>query len=390
MDINDEKVMVLGCDGYIGHALVLRLLFEGYKVLGIDNFHRRANVESMKSISATPIGNIQERTRKLEKFGDYKFQYLEVDREYYNLENIIKVFDPFVVVNLAQQPSAPFSQISKVHTVDTTINNLVGTINIAYAINEVNKDIQLIAIGSMGEYNPAVGIDIPEGIFDMEYMGKVVENAIFPRSGGSFYHCSKIASTYYLEYIYRIWDMKITDIMQGVVFGNWTPEIEETKLHTRLDSDDCFGTAVNRFIVQNILGEPLTIYGEGKHKRGFLAINDSIQCLMLAIKNPPTKPEYRTWNQLDMVYSMEEIAREVLDAGEIVGIKGSSTHIPSPRRENTSNFHYKPVVDKLKNLGFKPTRTVKEEALFAFESVKLDDRQKEILKNVVMPKVVWR
>ena len=386
-----KTVLVCGSDGYIAHALVLRLLKNGYKVVGIDDLRRRVAVHGiMKSYSATKIENCWERQQKFKEIGDFVFYHNSIEKRYDNLKEVFLLHKPDIIVNLAQQPSAPFSLKSRLLAENTTVGNIIGTLNILYAMREVCPESSLIQIGSMGEYNPAVGIDIPEGKFDFEMNGKLIKDAIFPRAPGSFYHASKVASTYYLDCASKWWGLGITDIMQGVVFGNWTPEIEETGLQTRLDSDEAFGTVVNRFIIQALLGEPLTIYGDGEHRRGFLSLNDSVQCLMLAIENEPKYGEYRTWNQLDTTYSIKEVAQEVAEAAvefDETNIVEFS-YIESPRVEDTSDFYYKPIVEKLKKLGFKPTRSIKDEALYLFNILNID----EILSlgADMIPNIKWK
>ena len=386
-----KTVLVAGVDGYIGHALTLRLLTQGYKVVGIDDFSRRKAVKEMGSFSATPIKEFHEKSTIFKSLGDFTFYKHSLHEAYDILKEVFLLHKPDIVVNLAQQPSAPYSHKSRGHAEYTTISNLIGTLNILYAMREVSPNAKLIQIGSMGEYNPAIGVEIPEGIFDFPYNGSVVRDAIFPRAPGSIYHASKVASTYYIDCACKWWGLGATDIMQGVVYGNWTPEIEETKLHTRLDSDEAFGTVVNRFIVQVLLDITLTIYGDGEHSRGFLSLNDSVSCLMLAIENPPKYGEYRTWNQLDSIYSMKEVANEVAD----VAIKHGITHrvyfehIKSPRIERTDDFSYKPITRKLKELGFKPTGSIRNESLFIFKNLHLLP-ELDRLRDVVIPKIKWR
>ena len=400
-----ETAIVLGYDGYIGHALTLRLLAKGYKVIGIDNYTRRKAVDEMGSISAIPILSPTERSAHLQKLGEFIPFYIHLHLDYESLKNIFTIHKPSVIVNLAQQPSAPYSQISVDHAVHSAINNIASTINVLWAMKEHAPDAQLVQIGTMGEYNPAIGVPIPEGTCDLTLVDPgaenkdgekesdkvinkhVLKNVIFPRSGGSFYHTSKISATYFIEYACRVYNINATDIMQGVVYGNYTPEILDTGLHTRCDSDEAFGTVVNRFIVQTVIEHPLTIYGEGDHKRGFLALNDSVQCLMLAIENSDYKG-YRVWNQLDSVHSMAEVANMVLKAGKEKGYHGMKQYIESPRVEVTSDFYYNPVVEKLKKLGFSPTRSIYDEALFTFDHI--DRAIVGQLLKVVMPKILWR
>lgn len=390
-----KTVLVLGCDGYIGHALTLRLLNKGYKVIGVDDFQRRQNVAEMNSFSATDIQDPKNRRKLFQEIGRFDFLECNINAEVGILEHYLgedpKADKIHAIFNLAQQPSAPFSFKSHNHAIETTENNLIGTLNVLYFMKKYAPDAQLIQIGTMGEYDHSAGVDIPEGTFDLEFRGKIAENVIFPRRPGSWYHATKVCSTYYIDAACRWWGLTATDIMQGVVFGNWTREIDEFDSPTRLDSDECFGTVVNRFIVQSLLDHPLTVFGQGDHKRGYLALNDSVQCLILALDNIPLKGTYRTWNQLDKTYSPNEIAQIVINiAYEDFGIKSTINKIPSPRVEKTNGFYYNIDTDKLKELGFKPSRTIAHDVNYGISILK--DKKHELypLRDVVMPRITWK
>jgi len=384
-----ETILVFGCDGYIGSALTLRLLGNGYDVIGVDNESRRYNVEQvMGSFSATDIDDPKDKLLKYNDIGNFEYFPYDISQDYSRTRFLMDYYKPHTVVNLAQQPSAPFSHRSLLDAANTIVNNEIGLINILHAINDINRNIPFITIGSMGEYDQSMGVDIEEGIFDFHHNGRVAKNVIYPRRAPSYYHGSKIASTYYTDLASRSYGIRATDIMQGIVYGNWTPEIEETGINTRLDSDESFGTVINRFIVQALIGHPLTVYGRGEQQRGFLALNDSIQCLMIAIENPPEKGEYRTWNQLDTPYMIREVADIVSQEAYNKGIISEIIHIDTPRAENTHKVHYKANVKKLNDLGFVPTRTIKDEVGYIIE--KLRDKDLSELKNVVMPKITWR
>lgn len=388
-----KTVLVTGCDGYIGHALTLKLLKEGYSVIGIDNLTRRAHVREMGSFSALPILSATDRTEKFNEIGNYTFyNYTTVSET--AIRHLFRSHKIDTVVNLAQQPSAPYSQISNNHAIRTNTNNVNGVINLLWAIRKTNPDIHLVHIGTMGEYDPSVGVRIPEGKFRFWHGFRRSKESLFPRRPGSFYHTSKVAATYYIDFACRIWNMRATDIMQGVVYGNWTEEIDEFGLHTRFDSDEAFGTVFNRFVVQCAIGHPLTVYGKGKHKRGFLSLYDSIQCLMIAIKNPPKRGEYRTWNQLVEVKTMDQVADIVLEAAEHFGIKNQKIYIDTPRVEDTKNFYYKPTVNTLKKLGYEDDgTTMLDEAIYTleyFDYNPLSEEQIDKLRKVVIPKITWR
>lgn len=740
-----KNVLLLGYDGYIGHALTLRLLKEGYNVFGIDDLSRRKKVKYvMSSFSALPIESVNKRKDTFKQFGYFdssecSISYLHDD--FSDFRGVIKHLKPDVVVNLAQQPSAPFSHLNNFQMKSTTYNNIIGTLNVIQCVKEFCPNAHIVTVGSMGEYQVDINTDIAEGLFEFEYNGKKSKTSIFPRRPGSIYHAcysddteiltengwklfkdlnknekvatlnkekneleyqipsnyfeydfdgklislknrsvdllvtnnhnlfehsnyksdlrnwrlteakdkyrksicirrnvenwegndveyfvlpscevqttgsevngikiepekhipiedwlnffgwyitegclyknvinisqqkeynhkeiieslscfdrkvqtnrqygvikgfsikhrqlaeyleefglsdkkfipkwmknlskpllkilfdvmmkgdghlddnskkihgtyytkskqlandfheiclklgysaslhktdrqeheycvyisdnkttqiimsesvmknrknnpwnkidyngkiycvevpnsivmvrrngksvwcgnSKCSSTYLLDCACRFWDLRVIDIMQGVVYGNWTPEIEETDMDTRLDSDIAFGTVVNRFIVQSIIQHPLTVYGKGLHKRGFLALNDSIQCLMLAIMNKPKKGEYVTWNQLDEVFSMNEIANKVQSVAKDFAFYIHKKYIPTPRKEVVDDHYYNPITDKLTNLGFKQTRTIEDEAGYIFKKVIENDLVSNIeqLKDVVIPKTSW-
>lgn len=383
-----KTVIVLGHDGYIGHALTLRLLTQGYKVIGVDSMLRRDAVKEMNSFSAIPIESIYDRAKVFRNIGEFALLIFDISTQhgYGLLRTTIKEHNPIAVINLAQMPSAPYSQISVDHARDCAVNNIASTINVLWAMRD--SKAQLIQIGTMGEYDPAIGMDIPEGKLTLTNLSGTEKQVIFPRKGGSYYHTSKISATYFIEFACRVYNIRATDIMQGIVYGNWTPEIESTNLHTRLDSDEAFGTVVNRFIVQTVLEEPLTIYGKGEHKRGFLALNDSVQCLMLALENDVYEG-YRVWNQLDTVHSMIEVAKMVRFVGRDYLYGPIIKKIPTPRVEVTDDFYYNPIVEKLVKLGFKPTRTIKDETRFAINILKRNGKL-EGLRKVVMPEIKWR
>ena len=385
-----KTIIVLGSDGYIGHALTLRLLKNGYKVIGCDDFRRRQFVEEMKSFSAIDIQSPQERINLFTDNFDFEFYELSLENDYEKLCSILDHNSPTTIVNLAQQPSAPYSHKSINHARITTSGNLLGTLNLLWAMKNYAAKSHLIQIGTMGEYDPANDVKIPEGLFNLKLDGREAKKVIFPRRPGSIYHATKVASTYYIDCACRWWGLRATDIMQGVVYGGRTPELEEIRSYTRLDSDEAFGTVIHRFLIQVLLEHPMTIYGEGNHKRGFLALNDAIQCLMIAIDNPAKNSRYRTWNQLDTVYSMNDIADIIIQVASDIGIKAKKTHIKSPRVEETGYHYYAPVVNILKKMGFKPTRSLEAESKFILEMLYKNRERLEDLYDVIIPNIKWK
>lgn len=384
-----KTVMVLGCDGYIGTPLTLRLLLEGFKVVGVDNGYRRVFVEKeMNSYSATKILPAATKNSILKKLGKFTYHDFDIACDKEALDDLVNKTRPDTIINLAHQPSGPYSMTSGDHANFTLMNNIIGTNNIIWAVKRWVPECHLVTLGTTGEYDHYSNIDIEEGYLTIDHNGRTSNELIYPRRPGSVYHVSKTASTYLLDLLVRSWNIRCTDIMQAVVFGGYTPEIDQTKIYTRFDSDEAFGTVLNRFIVQALLEEPLTVYGEGNHQRGFIALNDSIQALMIAIKNVPDKGKVRVWNQLSEWHTINNLAETVKQVASELNIEVAIQNIPTPRNEVTEEHYYNYKTDILKSLGYSPTRSIEDEIRFMFKLLDKDHIQN--LKNVVLPEITWK
>jgi len=354
------KILILGIDGYIGWALALHQLSLGNEVCGIDNFSRRKNVEEMKSWSAIPILSMNDRIKYLqEKYGD-KITFFEgdlLDSQFIN--NVMKKSQPDSIVHLAEQPSAPYSMIDQDHTIYTHQNNVMGTLNLLFAIKNYAPKAHLVKLGTMGEYGYEAGLDITEGFFEIEFRGK--KGMIpYPRQAGSWYHWTKVHDSNNIMFACKLWGLRSTDIMQGIVYGTRTNEIIDKKDHTRFDFDESFGTVINRFCSQAVIGHPLSIYGTGGQTRGFLALVDSIQCISILLDKPAEENEYRVVNQFDEQYNVAELAQKIQTAGNKKDLNVQIQKFENPRLEK-ENHYYKADHNILKELGFKPTRLIDDE-----------------------------
>ena len=284
------KIMIMGMDGYLGWPLAMYMSGRGHEVSGVDNYSRRRNVNEIGSWSATPINPMEKRIKSYEKVSGKHFDFYEGDLTHSDFTNlVIKKEKPDCIVHLGEIPSAPYSMIDADHCNYTMMNNIVGTNNILFAMHKHAPKTHLLKLGTMGEYGTP-NIDIPEGFFEIEYRGRK-DRLPFPKQPGSWYHLTKAHDSHNTIFACKIWQLRSTDIMQGVVHGVVTDDMTDDDLLTRFDFDEAFGTALNRFCAQAVIGHKLTPYGKGGQTRGYIALRDSMQCLAIAVENPPEEGE---------------------------------------------------------------------------------------------------
>jgi UDP-sulfoquinovose synthase len=382
------RVFIAGVDGYLGWPLAMYLVRRGHEIGGCDLYLRRDWVAEVGSQSATPIRRMTERLLAFrENFGkNVEFRKGDI-RDYNFVVNCFKSFQPDAVVHLAEMPSAPYSMVDVEHCRFTMINNLIGSINILYGMKEACPEAHLVKLGTMGEYGTP-NTDIPEGFFTIEYRGRT-DTFPFPRQAGSWYHQTKVHDSNNIMFACRIWGLRSTDIMQGVVFGTRIDEMgEDERLVTRFDFDQCFGTAVNRYCAQAVIGHPLTPFGLGRQKRGFLALRDSMQCLALTLENPAGSGEYRVFNQFEEVYDVTELAGKVNQAGRSLGLKVAIRNVENPRKEKEEHY-YNPDHNHLRELGYKPTHDLEAELRIVLtDLMKYRDRI-EARREALLPDIRW-
>ncbi len=382
------KIMIMGVDGYLGWPLAMHLTERGHDVSGLDNFSRRSNVEEMGSQSATPIPPMGKRLRIYEKATGKRLRFYEGDlTETDFTDGVIEKEKPDCIVHLGEIPSAPYSMIDVRHCNHTQINNIIGTNNILFAVKKHAPKCHLLKLGTMGEYGTP-NIDIPEGFFEVEYRGRK-DTLPFPRQPGSWYHLSKVHDSHNIMFACKIWGMRSTDIMQGVVHGVVTNEMVNDHLLTRFDFDEAFGTALNRFCAQAVIGHELTPYGKGGQTRGYIALRDSVECMTLAAENPPKEGEYRVFNQFDETYSVNELADHVVKVAGEFGLEGRIWSVENPRVEREEHY-YNPDREKLLTLGFKPRFDLDSELRLTIPKLMQYRARIEEKKSCIMPKIRWK
>ncbi len=382
------RVLIAGIDGYLGWALALYLTNRGHDVAGIDGYMRRDWVAEMGGASATPIRRMTERLQAFNETFRKPLIFRRGDIMDYNVvRSVFRSFKPDTIVHLAEMPSAPYSMIDVDHCVYTQTNNMVGTLNILHAMRDECPDAHLLKLGTMGEYGTP-NVDIPEGMFELEFRGRKQE-VMFPRTPGSWYHQSKVHDTDNVIMACRLWGLRSTDIMQGVVYGTRIDEMgDDPRLITRFDYDQSFGTAINRFCAQAVVGYPITPYGKGKQRRGFLPLRDSMQCLTLATENPPEAGEYRVFNQFEEVYNVTDLAQKVAKVASQMGMDPTIRRIENPRQEDEDNY-YNPDHQKLLDLGYKPTTDMEGELKILLSDLVANRDRIAAHAHTLTPDVRW-
>ena len=347
------RICVLGGDGYCGWATALYLSEKGHTVSVVDNYIRRQWDFELGAQTLTPIQPLADRLRVWQQLTGKTIELFVGDvNDYEFLADVMERFEPEAVVHFAEQRSAPYSMIDRKHAIFTQVNNVVGTMNLLFAIQELRPDCHLVKLGTMGEYGTP-NIDIEEGYIRIEHNGRS-DVLPFPKQPGSFYHLSKVHDSHNMMFACRIWGLRATDLNQGVVYGTVTDEVVmDEALINRFDYDDVFGTVLNRFCTQAAAGHPLTVYGKGGHTRGFLDIRDTVRCIELACLNPAKPGECRVFNQFTEQFSVLQLAEMVKKAAGELGMHVDIEHQPTPRVESEQHY-YNAKHSSLIDLGLQP------------------------------------
>lgn len=382
------RVLIAGVDGYLGWSLATYLAERGHTIAGLDLLLRRQWVTEVGGHSAIPIASIDERLEAFSEIHDQPLHFYCGDMlDYGFLCSVLSEFQPEAVVHLAEMPSAAYSMIDAAHTAFTQQNNVIGTLNLLWALKMHCPDAHLVKLGTLGEYGTP-NLDIPEGFFEVEYHGRK-DTLPFPRQAGSFYHWSKVHDSNNIMFACKIWGLRSTDIMQGIVFGTRINDRPvDARMRTRLDFDQCFGTVINRFCCQAVIEHPLTIYGKGGQTRGVLPLRDSMQCLALILANPPAKGEYRVFNQFDRAYSISELAAFVQAAAQKVGLAVRTVYLDNPRFELQEHY-YNPSNEQLRALGYCPSSQIEDELVQMLIDLKPHAVQIMGKKDVLLPDIQW-
>jgi UDP-sulfoquinovose synthase len=381
------RILVLGGDGYLGWPQTLYLSAQGHDVHVVDSLVRRRFDMEHGIDSLMPILPPH---RRIARWAELTGRTVGLDvidlTDYAALSRVFTTFAPEAIVHFAEQRSAPFSMIDREHAVFTQVNNVVGTLNVLYCIAEHAPDAHLVKLGTMGEYGTP-NIDIEEGFLEITHRGRK-DVLPFPKQPGSFYHLSKVHDSHNIMFCCRAWGVRSTDLNQGVVYGTVTDEtLLDPELATRYDYDHVYGTALNRFCVQSVLGQPISVYGRGGQTRGYIDIRDTMRCIELAICNPPARGEYRVFNQITEQFTLLEIADKVGAAARAAGYPVRIDHLPNPRVEAEEHY-YRAVHTRLEELGLRPHLLDEQAIVTLLESAAR--HASRVDPTMIAPRVNWR
>jgi len=381
------RVLVIGGDGYCGWATALHLSNRGHEVGIFDSLVRRHWDAQLCVDTLTPIAPIQTRLQRWKDLTGKDIDLFVGDlNDYPYLEKALLQFQPDAVVHFGEQRSAPFSMIDREHAVLTQSNNVIGNLNLLYALRDHFPDCHLVKLGTMGEYGTP-NIDIEEGYITIEHNGRK-DTLPYPKQPGSFYHLSKVHDSHNIHFACKIWGLRATDLNQGVVYGVLTEETGmDELLINRLDYDGVFGTALNRFCIQAAVGHPLTVYGNGSQTRAFLDIRDTVRCVEIAVSNPADPGEFRVFNQFTEMFSVNDLAKQVQQAGSTLGVKVEVKNLENPRVE-AEDHYFNAKNTSLLDLGLEPHYLSDSllDSLLNF-ATKYKGR---VDKSQILPKVKWR
>jgi UDP-sulfoquinovose synthase len=381
------NVLVVGGDGYLGWPQSMYLSRQGHGVAIADNLSRRTWDSDCGTDSLTPIQTLPERVARWKRLTGRQIEtHIGDIQDYGFLSDVMSRFAPDAIVHFGEQRSAPYSMIDREHAVFTQTNNVVGTLNLLYAMKEFCPEAHLVKLGTMGEYGTP-NIDIEEGFIEITHNGRK-DVLPFPKQAGSFYHLSKVHDSHNIMFACKVWGIRSTDLNQGIVYGVKTDEtVLDDGLATRFDYDGVWGTVLNRYCVEAAIGRPLTVYGKGGQTRGFLDIRDTLRCIELAILKPAQPGEYRVFNQFTEQFSVLDLANLMQKIGRRKGLQVTINHLSDPRVEAEIHY-YNAKHSKLLDLGLVP-HNLSDVLLDSIMDVVIRYRDR-VIEQTLLPRVNWR
>lgn len=380
------RVLILGGDGYLGWPTAMAFAMQGHDVRVVDNYIRRNIARETNSEALIPTPNLHDRAEIFKSITGRDISVEIADcGDFRQMERIFKDLSPECVVHYAEQPSAPYSMRGFDEAKITFQNNLGATFNLIWAVLQYSPECHIVKLGTMGEYGTP-NIDIEEGWIDIAHNGRT-QKFLYPRQAGSLYHTTKVLDTDLLWFYVRTYGLRVTDLMQGPVYGLSTDEADmDSRLLPNFHYDDIFGTVVNRFLVQAVAGVPLTVYGKGGQTRGYLNLKDTLQCVNLAMNSPVKNGEMRILNQFTEQFTVNHLAEQVCRVGRSLGYDVQIKPVENPRKE-LEDHYYNAKHSGLLDLGLKPHYMTDE--VIANMMQRVAEYKDSIDSRKILPRVRW-
>ncbi len=387
MSDKKKNILIIGGDGYLGWPTAMNLSKKGNRICVLDNFSKR-RIEVEEGVSPLwPIPTLMERVKIWKEISGIEIKLYSGDL--LNEKLIYQILDiekPDTIIHYGEQPSAPYSMKSLSNASFTQHNNVIGNLNLLFAIKSKCPNTHLVKLGTMGEYGQP-NIDIEEGFIEINHNGRS-DKFLYPKNPGSFYHLSKVHDTNNIYFACNIWGLRSTDLNQGVVYGIDTDEtINHKDLLTSFHYDDVFGTVLNRFCVQAAINKPLTIYGNGSQTRTYLNIKDTLKCVEIATNNPPKEGEFKVFNQFTETFSIIELANIVKESAKNLNLNVELSYIKNPRIEKEDHY-YNAKNEKLVSLGLNPIKLNSEFVQLMISKIR---ESKDLINNdIIDPRIKWK
>jgi nucleoside-diphosphate-sugar epimerase len=257
-----RRALVTGGGGFIGSHIVDALLRDGYEVRVLDNF-------------ATG-----ERRNLLHVAGDVEI--VEGDmRSFERAHFAVKGCD--IVFHQAALPSVPRSVADPLTTSEV---NITGTLNVLLAARDANVE-RVVYASSSSAY----------GAIEAEE-----KHEALPVAPMSPYAVAKYAGEANCHAFWRVYGLETVAIRYFNVFGPRQSPVSE------------YAAVIPNFIVAALLGEAVTIHGDGLQSRDFTYIDNVVQANLLAASAPDVAGEVfnvamgDTHTLLDLLAEIEAIA----------------------------------------------------------------------------------
>lgn len=387
-----ETILILGGDGYLGWSLGLAFANRTNKrVVLVDNLIKRKWEKEAGAKLLVPMKKPEAKIAAYTKiYHKSNLSFVKLDLlNKKALNKLIKQYQPTVIINAAQQPSAPFSMMNAKNAGVTFLNNIVGHLNVLWAIAETDKNIKYIKLGSAGCYSDTDTDYLPleKKDFTFAHNGKTrkIMQSFMPMQATDFYHQSKISDFLIDDLCAKVWNLKVITIQQATIFGATIKENNDPSKHAlsaRFNYDAVFSTVLNRFMCQLVIGHPITIYGDGQQRTGLISLSDTVENIMqLAKSSTKVVPgSHMVVHNYTNRLSIEEIANLLAKIDPSIDIQ----YIKNPRKEMAGVLNREVEVHGAIN---KNTGKLEHELA---KLLKFTRQYKDnIDESIIMPKILW-